>query len=45
MAEDIIAHHKEVIRTGKQMRVEESIVDRTTGETKIFDATIAPLYD
>ena len=45
MAEDIIAHHKEVIRTGKQMTVEESIVDITTGETKVFDATIAPLYD
>jgi PAS domain S-box-containing protein len=45
MAEDIIAHHKEVIRTGKKMNVEESIVDRTTGETKVFDAAIAPLYD
>ncbi|WP_395947091.1 PAS domain-containing protein [Caedibacter taeniospiralis] len=44
MAEDIIAHHKEVIKTGKQMTVEESIVDITTGETKVFDATIAPLY-
>ncbi len=45
MAEDIIAHHKEVIKTGKKMTVEESIVDRTTGKTKVFDATIAPLYD
>ena len=45
MAEYIIANHKEVIRTGQKVRREESIEDVTTGQLKIFDATIAPLYD
>lgn len=43
MAEEIIAHHKEVIVASKVMHFEESIKDVATGETKHFIATIAPL--
>lgn len=45
MAEEIIAHHKEVIQTGNVMCTEESIEDLATKETKFFTATIAPFYD
>lgn len=45
MAKNIIQHHKEVLQTKKMLSVEESIKDVTTGETKYFNAIIAPLYD
>ena len=45
MAQYIVDNHKEVIETKQKIRREESIEDVTTGELKIFDATIAPLYD
>ena len=45
MAEEIVANHRHVIKTGNVFRREERIEDITTGEVKIFDATIAPLYD
>ncbi|WP_119328508.1 PAS domain-containing protein [Cysteiniphilum halobium] len=45
MADKIISHHREVIKTGKKLNFEESIVDKKYGKLKIFDATIIPLYD
>jgi hypothetical protein len=44
MANDIILHHKEVIQNNKLRFEEESIVD-FRGETKHFNAVIAPLHD
>src|SRR5690606_26061323 len=45
MAKEIIAHHKEVIRTGKTLLFEESIKDLTTKRVKYFNAAIAPIHD
>lgn len=45
LADNIIQHNNEVIRTGKSLSQEESIRDITTGETKHFVAIKAPLRD
>ena len=45
MAEDIIAHHQEVIRRGSTLSFEESIREHLTQQHKIFYASIAPLRD
>ena len=44
MADEIVRHHKQVIRTGERLSVEESIRDRTTKEIKYFSAMIVPLH-
>lgn len=43
MAEEIVQHHQEVVRTGKILSAEESIIDITTKAVKYFNAFIAPL--
>lgn len=45
MAEAIIAHHQEVIRTGKIMSFEEIVPDHITHQPKVVNASIAPLFD
>jgi len=45
LADNIIRHNNEVIRTGKVLSQEEPIRDVTTGQTKYFFAFKAPLYD
>lgn len=45
MAHQIIANHKKAISENIKLSFEESIVDAETGEVKVFDATIMPLYD
>lgn len=45
MADPIIAHNEEVMRTGKTMSQEEVIKDISTGEAKYFTAIKAPLRD
>jgi PAS domain S-box-containing protein len=45
MADNIVRHNNEVMRTGKVLSQEESIRDVTTGKTKYFIAYKAPLYD
>ncbi|WP_440992929.1 PAS domain-containing protein [Cysteiniphilum litorale] len=45
MAETIVHNHKKVIESREKLNFEESIIDRTTGKVKAFNATIAPLYD
>ncbi|WHN66772.1 PAS domain-containing protein [Cysteiniphilum sp. QT6929] len=42
IARKIVSDHKDVIANGEKKRFEETIEDITTGNTKVFDATIAP---
>ena len=45
MAEEIVKHHKEVLRTGKALVAEETIKDLSTNRIKYYNAHIAPLCD
>jgi PAS domain S-box-containing protein len=45
MANIIVSHHKEVIRTGQILSAEEIATEVSTGELIYLDATIAPLRD
>lgn len=45
IAEHIVKHNIEVMRIGKVLSQEESIVDVTSGETKYFISFKAPLFD
>jgi len=45
MADNIVRHNNEVMRTGKILVQEEPIKDVTTGKIKYFTAYKAPLFD
>jgi len=45
MAEEIIAHYQQVIKTEKMLHCEERVRDIQTGETKYFDVQLSPLCD
>jgi amino acid adenylation domain-containing protein/thioester reductase-like protein len=45
MAEELVKHHKEVIKTDKIISFEETIRDIATKEIKYLNTTIAPLHD
>lgn len=45
MAKEIVAHHRSVIQTGKELCTEETICDFETKQSKTFSVRIAPLYD
>lgn len=44
MADNIVQHHKQVIKTGEPISAEESIKNKN-GKIKHFQAAISPLYD
>ncbi|MCD6026497.1 MAG: hypothetical protein K0R08_1016 [Solimicrobium sp.] len=45
IAEHIVKHNDEVIRTGQMLSQEEPIKDRSTGQIRYYDAFKAPLRD
>lgn len=45
VAVHIVRHNERVIKTGEILSQDEQIEDITTGKTKIFSSTKAPLYD
>jgi PAS domain S-box-containing protein len=45
MADEIVEHHTEAMRTNQTLRHEEVIQDVKTGEIKYFATVKAPLYD
>lgn len=45
IADQILKHHEQVMKTGEILSQDERIEDITTGEVKIFRNTKAPLYD
>lgn len=45
MADKIVKHSEEVMRTGQTLSQEETITDITTGKIKYFTAVKAPLWD
>ncbi|WP_440616520.1 PAS domain-containing protein [Cysteiniphilum sp. 6C5] len=45
MGTEIIAHHKQVIKTGKQVYCQEQIVNPESGNIVYFDVALSPLFD
>ncbi|WP_440617974.1 PAS domain-containing protein [Cysteiniphilum sp. 6C5] len=45
MGAEIIAHHKEVIKTGQKVFCEEKIVNPKSGQSVHFDVVLSPLFD
>jgi amino acid adenylation domain-containing protein/thioester reductase-like protein len=45
VADNIVKHHQEVVRTGVPRSHEESITDLTTGKIRYFNVMISPLRD